>query len=54
MRNVHIPTLDVWLINLTAIGMSFSDIETALRILVLVVGLGYSVWKWHSEYKKRR
>jgi len=37
-----------------AIGFSFSNVELGLRITVLIVALGYSIWKWRHEYLKSK
>lgn len=42
------------LLSLGAIGFSFTGVELALRISVLVVALGYSIWKWIREVKKKK
>ena len=42
-------------ISIGAVGFSFiNQIELVLRISVLVVALGYSIWKWIKEYKKHK
>jgi len=39
-------------VNSTAIGLTFTDIENGLKILLLVVSLAYTLDKWHSHRKE--
>ena len=44
----------VYAINLSAMTISAIDqIETALKLLLLVVSIGYTVAKWHELRKKK-
>jgi hypothetical protein len=44
----------VYAINLSAMTISTIDqIETALKLLLLVVSIGYTVAKWHELRKKK-
>jgi len=40
------------LAHIGAIGISFSEIEDSLKIISLILAIGFTVWKWHHEYKK--
>jgi len=37
-----------------AIGLSFTNIELALKIVSLSLAIGYTAWKWVTEYNKRK
>ncbi len=41
--------------NLSILGVfTFANVELVLRVTVLVVTLSYTIWKFASEYKKRK
>lgn len=42
------------LLNIFAVGISLTDIEVVMKIIVLTIAGGYSSWKWYSEYKKSK
>lgn len=44
---------DVPLFHAIAIGITFTNIENILKLLSLALAIGYTVWKWVSEYKKK-
>lgn len=35
-------------------AITFTDIETALKVLSFIIATGYTCWKWITEYKKKR
>ena len=45
---------DVPLLHCVAIAITFTDIENALKIISLLIAIGYTVWKWRSEFLNRR
>ena len=46
-------TLEVATVNGTVLGLTtFSNIELALKIILLVVSIFYTVDKWYSQKKK--
>lgn len=45
--------MKVVLINITTLGISFSDIEMSLKILLLVVTIGYTLHKWVTIKRKK-
>ena len=45
--------MKVVLINITTLGISFSDIEMSLKILLLVVTIGYTLHKWITIKRKK-
>lgn len=36
------------------VGLTFSNLEMALKISVLIATLGYTIYKWISDYKKNK
>ena len=45
--------MKVVLINITTLGISFSDIEMSLKILLLVVTIGYTLHRWITIKRKK-
>jgi len=44
---------DVPLLHCIAIAITFTEIENALKIFSLLLAIGYTIWKWISEYKHK-
>ena len=44
--------IKVLLINIAGIGFSFTGVEYALKVLALVLTIGYTIWKWRKDYLK--
>ncbi len=46
-------TIEVATVNGTVLGLTtFSNIEIALKIILLVVSIAYTIDKWYSQKKK--
>jgi hypothetical protein len=45
---------DVPFLHCVAIAITFTDIENALKLLSLLIAIGYTLWKWRSEFKHKR
>jgi len=46
-------TLEVATVNGTVLGLTtFSNIEIALKIILLVVSIAYTIDKWYSQKKR--
>lgn len=46
--------VSVYLTQVGAITLSFFEgIELGLRMMSFIVAIGYGVWRWHSDYKKK-
>jgi len=45
---------DVPLLHCVAIAITFTDIENALKVISLLLAIGYTLWKWRSEFLNRR
>ena len=46
-------TLEVATVNGTVLGLTtFSNIELALKIILLVVSIAYTIDKWYSQKKR--
>lgn len=44
---------DVPVLHCVAIAITFTDIENALKLFSLLLAIGYTVWKWISEFLKK-
>jgi hypothetical protein len=43
----------VLLINTATIGISFTQIESGLKVLLLLISLAYTLDKWYSHRKRK-
>lgn len=46
--------IDVPILHILAIGLTFTDIESYLKIISLLLAIGYTAWKWSWEYRKKK
>ena len=44
----------VLILNSTTIGLSFTNLEAGLKILLLIISVAYTLDKWYSHRKKRK
>jgi hypothetical protein len=44
--------IKVLLLNATALSISMSQVETALKLLLLVISIGYTAQRWYFLRKK--
>lgn len=44
---------DVPVLHCVAIAITFTDIENALKLFSLLLAIGYTLWKWRSEFLKK-
>ena len=51
---MNVQDLKIYLLNSFALVISFSNIEMVLKILLLVVSIGYTSMKWYDLYKKKK
>ena len=47
----HPDVLSVLLAHMAAIGITFTNVELTLKIISLLLAIGYTAWKWVKEYK---
>ena len=55
--NLHDAKFDlvkVLLLNIGALGLTFTKVEQILKIIVLFATLSYTLWKWKNDYKKEK
>ena len=51
---MNIVDLKMVVINISALAISMSQVDTALKITLLVISIGYTLNKWYIEIKNRR
>jgi|TARA_R100000084_G_C4592166_1_gene118989 hypothetical protein len=51
---MSITDLKIYGLNLTTLGISFSDIDLFLKIVLVAISIGYTVHKWILMYEKNK
>ena len=51
---MNVQDLKIYLLNSFALVVSFSNIEMILKILLLLISIGYTSMKWYELYKKKK
>jgi hypothetical protein len=51
---MDLQDLKIYLLNGFSLVMSFTAIEMTLKILLLVVSIGYTIHKWYEMANKRK
>lgn len=46
--------LKLWLINLSVLTISFTQLENALKLILLFISIGFSIDKWIKLRKKNK
>lgn len=49
---MDLQDLKIYALNGMSLMMSFSNIETTLKILLLIISIGYTVSKWYKLHKR--
>lgn len=49
---MQLTDLKVYVLNAVALSLSFSHIETALKIILIIVSIGYTATKWYQIRKQ--
>jgi len=49
---MNLTDLKIYGLNLSAFAISFTEVENALKILLLVVSIGYTIQKWKEVRDK--
>lgn len=50
---MNLTDLKIYGLNLSAFAISFTQVENTLKILLLIVSIGYTIQKWH-EFRKNQ
>ena len=51
---MNMQDLKLYLLNVSTLAMSFSQIDTVLKITLLSVSIGYTLQRWYLLDKERR
>ena len=46
--------LKLWLINMTVLSITFTQLESFLKITLLITSLGYTIDKWIDRRKNKK
>ena len=46
--------LKLWLINMTVITVTFTQIENTLKLILLLVSIGYTIDRWIDKRKNKK
>lgn len=46
--------IKIYLLNITTLILSYSDIMDALKLLALCISIGYTIHKWWIMYKTNK
>lgn len=41
-------------LNILSIGISFTSLESELKISLLVISILYTLWRWYRDFKKSK
>lgn len=52
MTQTHHHIGSVILAHLTAIGINLTGVNDWLKCISLLAAIGYTIWKWYTDYKK--
>ena len=44
----------LWMINMTVITITFTQIENILKLILLLVSIGYTIDKWIDKRKNKK
>ncbi len=50
----NMSDIKLYALNATSLALSFSQLDMVLKILLLVISVGYTVQKWYLLDKERR
>ena len=52
--NVGITDLKIYSLNATILGISFTDIDIMLKVILVLISIGYTGHKWFLMYEKNK
>lgn len=44
----------LWVINMTVITITFTQIENILKLTLLIISIGYTIDKWIDKHKNKK
>jgi hypothetical protein len=51
---MDVQDLKIYLMNVMALAVSFTQIEMMLKIILLVTSIGYTAQKWYEMHKNKK
>ena len=51
---MNLTDLKIYGLNITTLGISFTDIDLVLKIVLVLISIGYTIHKWKLMYEKNR
>ena len=51
---MNLTDFKIYGLNITTLGISFTDIDLILKIVLVLVSIGYTIHKWYLMYEKDR
>lgn len=49
---MNLTDLKIYGLNISALAISFTQIENTLKIMLLIASIGYTIQKWYEAKKK--
>ena len=46
--------LKLWMINLSVLTITFTQVENALKLILLILSIGYTIDKWIKSRKNKK
>jgi|TARA_R110002153_G_scaffold43296_4_gene122426 hypothetical protein len=51
---MNLGDLKMYVINLSTFAISMSQVDTILKIVLLVISIGYTLHRWYFEIKNKK
>ncbi len=54
LYGMSLTDIKIYCLNLTTLGISFTNIDLILKIVLVAISIGYTVHKWILMYEKNK
>lgn len=51
---MDMQSIKIYALNFFSLTISFTEVETILKIILLLVSIGYTISKWHEIHKRSK
>jgi len=51
---MDMQTIKIYALNFFSLTISFTEVETILKIILLLVSIGYTISKWYETHKRSK
>ena len=51
---MSVTDLKIYCLNLTTLGISFTQIDILLKVILVAISIGYTLHKWFLMYEKNK